>query len=147
MQIFTNKIANRSRITPIIILSIVFSFLSIGCTPKQQEQKLPAVNLNKLNWGLEAQIALQRAEEIYKQAVATGQDLSKGPCLSNALHGNPDYPETMWVLDIAHNPRQEVDNQSENQCQSFREGKAENFIELDTNGQVIKVYSPFLEQR
>ena len=125
----------------LIIITIFISFILAGC---QVERSKPSLDLNKLNWGLEAQIALQKAQEIYQQAKNAGQDSTNGPCLSNALHGNADYPETMWVLDIAHNPREAVDNQPENQCLAFREGKAENFIELDPNGQLIKVYSPYL---
>ncbi len=130
-----------SRIIRIIIILTVFSLLCSGCATERPKSSL---DLNKLNWGLEAQIALEKAQEVYQQAKNGGQDLTNGPCLSNALHGNADYPETMWVLDIAHNPREAVDNQPENQCLAFREGKAENFIELDPNGQLIKVYSPYL---
>ena len=59
--------------------------------------------------------------------------MSNGPCLSNELM--PD-----WVADIAHDPRLPVDNLPENQCSAFRDGKAEHFVELDVNGEVIKVY-------
>ena len=102
------------------------------------------MDVSKLNMGLEAQIALQEANKIYQQAVEQGIDLSHGPCLSNTLHGNPDYPETMWVFDIAHDPRQPVDNQPKNQCSAFRGRTAHNFIEFTPEGQLIEVYSPLL---
>ena len=63
------------------------------------------------------------------------------------MHGNPDYPQTMWVLDIAHQPRVDVDDQPENQCSAYREGLAENFVEFSTQGQLIKLYSPLLNQQ
>jgi len=111
----------------------------------EKELAKKPLDLSKLNWNLEAQIALQKAEEIFKQVKDAGQDLSKGPCLSNELSGNAAYPETVWVLDIAHNPREAIDDFSENQCPAFREGRARNFIELDLNGQVIQIYSPYLK--
>ncbi|HLC64408.1 MAG TPA: hypothetical protein VJK25_03660 [Patescibacteria group bacterium] len=122
---------------------IVLSLFLTGC---EIERPKPEIDLTKLNWGLEAQLAKQQAEAIYAEAKNQGLDLSSGPCLSNSLYGNADYPETVWVLDIAHNPRQEVDNQPANQCSAYREGKARNFIELDEAGNVIRIYSPYLKE-
>lgn len=66
-------------------------------------------------------------------AKSNGTDLSNGPCLSNHIH--PD-----WVCDIAHDPRQAVDNQQENQCPAFREGTANHFVELDENCEIIETH-------
>ena len=60
------------------------------------------------------------------------EDLSKGPCLSNEIA--PD-----WVCDVAHNPREAVDNKPENQCSAYREGKAHHFIEVAANCTIIRV--------
>ena len=125
------------------LIIIVFSLLLAGC---EIERPGTEIDLSKLNWGLEAQLALSAAEEIYAEARNQGLDLSSGPCLSNALHGNPAYPATMWVLDIAHNPRVEADNQPGNQCPAYRENKAFNFIELDEAGNAIRIYSPYLKE-
>ncbi len=62
-----------------------------------------------------------------------GMNLTNGPCLGNPL-GNSD-----WVCDVAHNPRQMVDNLPENQCSAFRNGTAHHFIEVDENCKVIRV--------
>ncbi len=78
---------------------------------------------------------LAKATELYDQKRAEGIDFSSGPCLADPL---ADYPE--WAVDIAHNPRQEIDNNPENQCSSFRTGKAKHFVELDENGNLIKVF-------
>jgi hypothetical protein len=59
------------------------------------------------------------------------EDFSLGPCLSNAIQ--PD-----WICDIAHNPRQAVDNDSANQCSAYREGVAHHFVELDSTCQLIR---------
>lgn len=55
-------------------------------------------------------------------------DLSDGPCLSD---DNPDWNVNDWVCDVAHDPRQPVDNLPENQCREFREGRASHFVEVD----------------
>lgn len=56
-----------------------------------------------------------------------------GPCLSNEIIGD-------WVCDVAHSPRQPVDDLPENQCSAFREGKARHFVELSPDCTVIKTY-------
>lgn len=73
-----------------------------------------------------------RAQKIYKDRKALGIDLSTGPCLTNDLDDN-------WVADIVHNPRQPVDNLAENQCPAFLEGRATHFVELDANGEVVRI--------
>ena len=62
-----------------------------------------------------------------------GRDLSNGPCLSESLPGLSD-----WAVDIAHDPRQPVDDQPANQCQSFRDGQTHHFVELTPGGQLIR---------
>jgi hypothetical protein len=61
------------------------------------------------------------------------RDFSSGPCLSESLPGLSD-----WAVDIAHDPRQPVDDQPANQCQSFREGQTHHFVELTPDGQLIR---------
>jgi len=99
-----------------ILLLFIITVVLSGC---EVERPKPEINPAKLNWGMESNIAFSKSQEIYNEAVKQGLDLSSGPCLSNSLHGNQDYPETMWVLDIAHNPRQDIDNLPENQCSAF----------------------------
>jgi hypothetical protein len=43
-----------------------------------------------------------------------------------------------WVADMAHDPRQDVDDDPENQCAAYREGKADHFVELDPEGEFIR---------
>jgi hypothetical protein len=69
----------------------------------------------------------------FKQAQQAGKDLSTGPCISESLPGVSD-----WVADIAHDPRQPVDDQPANQCQSYREGKTHHFVELTPEGTLIR---------
>ncbi len=59
-------------------------------------------------------------------------DYSTGPCLG-ALPIDDN-----WVIDIAHNPRQPVDDEPTNQCAAYNVGKAKHFIELDETGNLIQ---------
>lgn len=76
--------------------------------------------------------AVKKAKDVYKNRMDSGTDFSSGPCLSNDLL--PD-----WVVDIAHNPRQKLDDLPENQCQAYLEKRATHFVELDLDGEVIRV--------
>ncbi len=79
----------------------------------------------------EIDTAVNQARYLYSQRKKLGEDFSNGPCLSEALLPN-------WVVDIAHNPRSPVDDLPQNQCQSYREGRSKHFVELDTNGNLIR---------
>ena len=75
--------------------------------------------------------AIAAAKFIY--AGKANEDLSAGPCLSEGIPGLSD-----WVVDIAHDPRQAVDDQPANQCRSFRDGETHHFVELTPDGQLIR---------
>lgn len=75
--------------------------------------------------------AIELAQQAYQDALARGEDLSLGPCLGVIMPG--------WVADIAHKPRQTIDDRPENQCAAFRSGEAGHFVELDPQGKVIRV--------
>lgn len=81
---------------------------------------------------VDKELAILRAKEVWAIAINTGRDLSSGPCLDNSLIDG-------WVLDIAHNPRQESDNLPENQCDAYLNGTAKHFVELDLEGNLIRV--------
>lgn len=82
---------------------------------------------------LSSQKVIDLAKELYQEKKAQGLNFSNGPCLSNNLL--PD-----WVVDIAHDPRQPIDDMPENQCTVFREGRAHHFVEFDTNGNLIRIF-------
>jgi hypothetical protein len=73
------------------------------------------------------------AAKLLYQGKAKSLDLSAGPCLAESIPGLSD-----WVVDIAHDPRQDVDDQPQNQCQRFRDGDAHHFVELTPSGQLIR---------
>lgn len=79
----------------------------------------------------EIETAVNQAKHLYKQEKEKGRDFSDGPCLSDALLPN-------WVVDIVHNPRLPIDDLPQNQCPGYFEGRAQHFVELDTNGNFIR---------
>jgi hypothetical protein len=111
----------------LFILSLTFVILlSLGV----YQTFAPAV-VDKDNT-VEAEIAIARSRNIYKQAVLNEINLSSGPCLSNDLMPG-------WVLDIVHSPREEIDNLPGNQCQAYVEGRAKHIVEFDLGGNVVRV--------
>jgi len=75
--------------------------------------------------------AIQKAKELFERRKREGLDFSRGPCLSQEIV--PD-----WCVDVAHSPRQPVDDDPANQCRSYREGRVHHFVELDLDGNVIR---------
>ena len=67
----------------------------------------------------------------YLQALNKKTDMTSGPCLGTI--------KTDWVLDIAHLPRESVDNLPENQCGDYLLGKAHHFVEMTDRGEIIIV--------
>ncbi|MEM2822267.1 MAG: hypothetical protein QXE64_01605 [Candidatus Pacearchaeota archaeon] len=65
-------------------------------------------------------------------ALAKNQSLENGPCLLDPIE-NSD-----WVCDIAHWPREQVDNLRENQCNAWHNGTAKHFIELTPECKFIR---------
>ena len=77
--------------------------------------------------------AVAAAKQAYQQAVTRGDDLEKGPCIAEAL---PDLAD--WVADIAHDPREDIDDDPRNQCERYRANEASHFVELDPGGDLIR---------
>jgi hypothetical protein len=77
--------------------------------------------------------AIAAAKRAYASAKRRGESLAHGPCIAERLPGLGD-----WVADIAHNPRQPVDDLPRNQCARFRAGEAHHFVELTPDGRVIR---------
>jgi hypothetical protein len=81
----------------------------------------------------EKDAAVAAAYAIYAQATTAGVVMENGPCLADPLAAMPE-----WVVDVAHDPRQEVDDDPANQCSSYRSGQADHFVELDPAGNLIR---------
>ncbi|MFH1235947.1 MAG: hypothetical protein V1685_03345 [Parcubacteria group bacterium] len=131
--------AARSRMThAVLIIFAVGSIIALsGCTKPVTNTAADIVNATTgvgavpLKQQAEKDLATAKAKELWRALSLSGEDLSSGPCLTNeAVPG--------WVADIAHNPRQSVDNLPENQCSAFRDGTATHFVELDEGGNLIQ---------
>ena len=77
--------------------------------------------------------AVTEAAVAYHKAKASGTNLGPGPCIAEQLPGLPD-----WVVDVAHDPRQPVDDKPANQCQRYRSTEAHHFVELDPQGKLLR---------
>ena len=78
----------------------------------------------------EKNAATAAAVDAYEQAVEQGVDMRNGPCLGEIMKN--------WVADVAHDPRTELDDDPANECEAYRSGEADHFVELDPNGNVIR---------
>jgi hypothetical protein len=116
-------------ILPILLFSLV------GCQKAIQTvvDQTTGLGVVEQKFQTDKDLATIQARTIFRQAQMDEKDLSAGPCLSENLI--PD-----WVLDVAHNPRQPIDDLPANQCQAFRSGRTHHFVEMDEWGQVIKIY-------
>lgn len=82
----------------------------------------------------EETLAIIKCQDLCQTELSAGDaDFISGPCLAESII--PD-----WSCDIAHSPRQSIDDDPANQCASFREGLTQHFVELDGNCNRIKVY-------
>lgn len=113
------------------LLSLAVSTLAIASlatvilVEKKPEEYKPGVSA-------ELDRAVNQAKAVYRQKKLLGYDFSSGPCLTNDLI--PD-----WVADLAHLPRQSEDNLPQNQCPAYLEGRAKHFVELDLDGNLIRL--------
>ncbi|MFC1662920.1 hypothetical protein ACFL04_02000 [Patescibacteria group bacterium] len=80
---------------------------------------------------VEQQILLLAAQALYQEANGSNINLAYGPCLG--LIGDD------WVVDIAHVPRESYDEDSDNQCPEYQNGTASHFIELDPDGNLLRI--------
>lgn len=77
--------------------------------------------------------AITEAKQAFEEAQEEGLDLREGPCIAEELNGLPE-----WVADVAHDPRVDVDDEPANQCQRYRDGEADHFVELTPEGELIR---------
>lgn len=115
----------RKSLTFLFIILLVISLP--GCFNLSDEKEEDGEGLIDQVKKDRAVIACQKECRIKKEI----EDYANGPCLSNSVQ--PD-----WVCDIAHSPRQEVDDDPANQCSAYRQGTANHFVELDLDCKLIR---------
>jgi len=99
------------------IAVLIFVIITAGCVGQVQETT--------------SKSAIQACIDLCQAELRKGTDLSAGPCLSNEVV--PD-----WVCDVAHSPRQDVDNIPKNQCSAYLQKQAHHFVEVDENCNLIR---------
>ncbi len=112
-----------AQLTPFIILLGLFIVLYILLIPPSDRASLLETSSNN-----DEERAVQQCIESCNKATI---DLSKGPCLWE--NNVEDY-----VCDVAHSPRQDIDNDPSNQCTAYREGRASHFVEVDENCNLMR---------
>ena len=115
----------------LIIILLFCAFSLSGCSLMVSTPETPKEVINQTKFQTDKISAINQARILFQQKKMSGDDLSKGPCISNDLL--PD-----WVADIAHNPRDPIDDIPQNQCPAFLNGTAHHFVELDLEGNLIK---------
>ncbi|MEM2956011.1 MAG: hypothetical protein QW041_00320 [Candidatus Pacearchaeota archaeon] len=65
------------------------------------------------------------------------KQINEGKNLSSECLLDP-IADTDWVCDVAHSPRQSIDNLQENQCKSWQNGTAKHFIEVSPECKFIR---------
>ena len=78
---------------------------------------------------IEQQQIINQALSLYEQRKSEGMEFSS-QCLG--VVGN-------YAVDIVHIPRNEDDNKIENQCEAYRNGEVTYFIELDKEGNIVRI--------
>ena len=87
-----------------------------------------------INCEEKAKVLIEECQQACYKALNEGKDLSQGPCLLDPMS------DSNWVCDIAHKPREAVDNERENQCDSWHNGSAKHFIELTPECEFITAH-------
>jgi len=77
----------------------------------------------------EQQIAIEKAQELFQNEKNSGANFS-----SQCLGTTGDY-----AVDIVHVPRTSEDNLPANQCADYADGKVGHFIELDKEGNIVRI--------
>lgn len=80
----------------------------------------------------EQQTAIIQARQLYLQKRQQGMNF-ESQCLG--IVGD----KLKYAVDIVHVPRNSDDNKPENQCEDFRTGKVQHFIELDREGSIFRI--------
>jgi len=75
------------------------------------------------------QAAIEKALELFQQKKNSGMNFS-----SQCLGSVGDY-----AVDIVNVPRTNEDNLAFNQCEDYANGKVAHFIELDKEGNIVKI--------
>ncbi len=112
----------------VVIFWLALFWVGIVTAAVLKLEARPAIDTGKIS---EREV-IAAAVDLYKKRAAGGMSMDNGPCLTNDLMPG-------WVVDIVHSPREPMDDLPQNQCPAYLEGRAKHFVELDTNGNLVRV--------
>jgi len=120
-----------------LLLTLSITLLLIGCGAtekdnlnKEEKSKLPEKTVQQELTNNEQDIVAQ-AKDLYKEKKDSGINLKDGPCLG--------IINTDWAVDIVNHPRLPIDNRANNQCTEYRNNTISHIIELDLDGEFIRM--------
>ncbi len=88
-----------------------------------------------VNYSTKYSKIIEDCVSLCRMARSNGLDLSRGPCLSDMYN----WDHKGWVCDVAHWPRESVDDMEENQCRNWWV-EARNFVEVDPDCRPIRIF-------
>ena len=132
---------NKKRIILLIILVVILAIALIRFNPLTYSGEDSWIKNEKgayvkhgdpsetPDYVLKQQQAIEEAVDLYNETKSEGTIF-----LSQCLGSTGDY-----AVDIVHVPRSDEDNKPENQCQDFINKKVSHFIELDKDGNIVRI--------
>jgi len=116
----------------VLIIGILFY---TGYQGIKKAQVIPKSDLAEVNLDQKMLIEdiLKEAKSEINDKMDNDEDLSLGPCLLN-----PSAIDGDWVVDMSHDPLNEDDKNTENQCSLYVKGVAKHFIEVDNKGNLLR---------
>ncbi|MBU1165155.1 hypothetical protein KKA15_06390 [Patescibacteria group bacterium] len=120
----------------LLVLAVIGVITYFVHAPQGDDQPQSSIeNIVGAKGDAEETIARAKCIELCKVKTIESSEayFNLGPCLSGQII--PD-----WACDVAHNPRQAVDNDPVNQCPEFIAGQAHHFVEVDINCNFINSY-------
>lgn len=113
----------------IFLLSLLFIILISAIVIFRVGFDEQGVSASTSEYVKEQQEAVICANNIYQQEKENNAEFNS-QCLGTCMD---------FAVDIVHVPRTDEDNKSENQCESYRNGKVGHFIELDKDGKIVRL--------
>ncbi|MEM4318402.1 MAG: hypothetical protein QW244_01090 [Candidatus Pacearchaeota archaeon] len=100
------------------VIAIAILLLLAGCKKETKSESIDSL--------------VEQCLQACQQALTNNISLEHGPCLLDPI------PLSDYVCDIAHWPRQAIDNSRENQCNAWYNKTATHFIELTPECKFIR---------
>jgi hypothetical protein len=101
-----------------------------GCSPQNKQEDKS--KFNEMSFQEQKEEAIRKASLLFREKREKGEDLSSGPCIAEEIAPG-------WSADIAHLPRITGDDLPKNQCKKYANGETKHFVELSTDGDLIRV--------